>query len=209
MEIRPATCADIEAVERLNLQVFAQDSIGLMNHLSFEAQLQMRINLRQTNKDPVAGLLVAIVDDRLVGSVEVETKEMSPHNRWTHLCALRPLGRLQALRALLVWMVVAYRPAPHEAYLHSLAIEADYRRQGLAWQLMLAAEQQARLYGKTLTVSLISPDNKPSLALVERCGYQQVQRRFTVLHRLLKREREFVRVEKTLTGEQNSVGGLS
>ncbi len=203
MEIRPATLDDLEAVERLNLQVFASVSKGLMDHLPLETQVQTRINLRRASGDPVEGLLVVTDGDRLVGSIEVETREMSPRRGWAHLKALRPLGLLRAWQVLLTWAVVSYRPAPHEAYLHGMVIDPAYRRQGLARRLTLAAEEQARRYGKSLTVALISPDNAPSLALIKRCGYHRSNHRLDILHRLIKRGQAFIRMEKSLAEEQH------
>jgi ribosomal protein S18 acetylase RimI-like enzyme len=179
MEIRPATVADLEAVERLLLATFSPPARADPGGTTPDRRIAARIALGQ----PVAGLLVAVDGWALAGAVTVLTRDTAarPGLRW--LPALRPLGLRSMVHTLVRAACSAYRPAPHEAYLCELAVAPAYRRRGIAQQLVRAAEAQARAWDKTLASAFVAPTNTASLGLLRKHGYHEVPAHWLRRHR--------------------------
>ncbi len=67
---------------------------------------------------------------------------------------------------------------PHDGYFrsveHSVYVDEDHRRQGVAQRLMTALIEQARVMGKHVMVGGLDAANAPSIALHERFGFARV-----------------------------------
>jgi len=61
-----------------------------------------------------------------------------------------------------------------KGWINRLAVDPDYRRQGLAARLIEEAEHVLRARGIHAFAALIHNDNVPSLSLFEREGYKQL-----------------------------------
>jgi GNAT superfamily N-acetyltransferase len=61
-----------------------------------------------------------------------------------------------------------------KGWINRLAVDPDYRRQGLAARLIEAAEQELRPKGIHVFAALIHSDNVPSLSLFQHEGYKQL-----------------------------------
>ena len=70
----------------------------------------------------------------------------------------------------LVGVIVATHDE-RKGWLNRLAIHPDYRRQGLAQELIAAAERELHDQGIHIIAALIEGWNKTSLALFQRAGY--------------------------------------
>ena len=61
-----------------------------------------------------------------------------------------------------------------ELYLDSLAVQPDYRRQGIARALLLATKERAGQYGLPHVGLLVDTDNPNGEALYSSVGFQYV-----------------------------------
>ena len=59
-----------------------------------------------------------------------------------------------------------------KGWINRLAVDPDYRRQGLAARLMAEAETELRARGLRIFAALIEGENEPSLHLFKRVGYK-------------------------------------
>jgi ribosomal protein S18 acetylase RimI-like enzyme len=59
-----------------------------------------------------------------------------------------------------------------KGWINRLAVDPDYRRQGLAARLMAEAENDLRARGFHVLAALIESDNSASLSLFQRNGYK-------------------------------------
>lgn len=74
-------------------------------------------------------------------------------------------------RDLLVGAIVATHDG-RKGWLNRVAVDPDYRRQGLARRLTLAGERALRRHGIRIFGLLIHSYNKASLALAQSLGYR-------------------------------------
>jgi ribosomal protein S18 acetylase RimI-like enzyme len=189
MDIRPATVANLEAVERLLVDTFSPRAGPHPGNIGPDRRIAARIALRQLNDRPVVGVLVAVDGQTLAGVASVITRDIAawPGPLW--LPALRPLGLRGMLRTL-AWATRSYyRPAPHEAYLFAFAVAPAYRRHGIAGKLLQAAEAQARAWDKTLASAFVAHGNAASLGLLRKYGYREVPMPWYRGRRLLRLEK--------------------
>ena len=70
---------------------------------------------------------------------------------------------------------------PQQVYLSNLAVREDWRRQGVAHQLLAASEQQATDWGFQELYLHVMADNGRALRLYEKMGYQMMQVETTIL----------------------------
>ena len=68
-----------------------------------------------------------------------------------------------------------------EAYIERLVVSPDFRRQGMARRLLLAAEDLARDSGKASVGLHVSGNNLAALRLYEGEGYEEVSRQRSLL----------------------------
>ncbi len=82
-----------------------------------------------------------------------------------------------ALRDSLAQGLVMVRIVADEGEILTLGVIPEQRRQGLAHQLMSAAQQQAWAKGATALFLEVAIDNQAALSLYEGLGYHRVGRR--------------------------------
>jgi ribosomal protein S18 acetylase RimI-like enzyme len=75
-----------------------------------------------------------------------------------------------------------------KGWINRLAVLPDFRRQGIARQLIEASEERLRNIGIEVYAALIEPGNEASLALFSDAGYVD----YEDIHYMTKREREDV-----------------
>lgn len=196
MDVRPATTADLPQVERLCMETFAT---ALWRGVPPDVQLRVRLDLWQTG-NLLDSLLVAVDGDRLIGAIAIDTTETVFRLTRGRLAVLRALGPLRMARFVGLWTVTHHRPAPDEAYLHSIVVASAYRRRSAARTMVAAAEAQALRWGKRLASVVIERANTPSLRLVESLGYRFVEPLRTGPRRLLP-ESSAIRADKSLVEE--------
>jgi ribosomal protein S18 acetylase RimI-like enzyme len=199
IEIRPLSAKDLEAVERLKIGIFSSQPHSAMGRLPLETQIQVRVALNKATGNLPEQTIGAFDGPRLVGVTSFETAENLRFPRWKDAAVLLPLGLFGILRLLFVASLSYYPSNPREAYLHGLAIDADYRRRGIAERLMTATEQQALHMGKDFAVIMISQKNTASLNLVKKLDYHEIIYQRNFLRTFFLGEPEFIRLEKQIT----------
>jgi ribosomal protein S18 acetylase RimI-like enzyme len=186
--IRQAVEADLEAIDRLLIETLWHGDRSVLQHVPAHLRAQVRRDLRAASPEPCAGLLVAVDDGRIVGTIAVETME-ALRLRWRHAWgAMRPYGFLLALRFVLA-ALRSYRPGRDEAHLSMLAVGPGCRGRGLGQRLVRAAEAYALEREKRLAVAFIHRDNAASRAVFGKRGFR---------HAHLLPRGPFVRVHKML-----------
>ncbi len=91
---------------------------------------------------------------------------------WMIRHAHRFLDVAEADGRLLGYVLVLYRRGTSLARLYSLAVEAEYRKAGIARRLLEIAEAHAEAEGCMFMRLEVHPDNRAAIALYERMGYR-------------------------------------
>lgn len=120
--------------------------------------------LRLSDHEAVVGLLAAC--------------KMSPHTRgrdspaaYRRQLAAHPTTYLGAfIGDRLVGCVFGTHDA-RKAWINRLAVDPQYRRQGIASRLVRECERRLRLQGMEMFAALIDEGNRPSVALFRSLGY--------------------------------------
>jgi ribosomal protein S18 acetylase RimI-like enzyme len=193
VQIRAATAADIEAVERLALQEFAPVLDVAFGARRAAVKLDVLVRLRRCRPEPVRGLLVAqTAGGAIAGFAGYTTAEMRGAGLVPRLVALRPLGVAGALRfaAAAALTFSRYRPGAGEVYLSGYAVEPRFRGQGIARRLLSHLEDETARQGYGHWTALVEDGNVASRSLLRRLDYRESpapRRRGRALVRLDKR----------------------
>ncbi|MCA1688388.1 MAG: GNAT family N-acetyltransferase [Actinobacteria bacterium] len=119
----------------------------------------------------------------LAGSVGIRTAEsredILARGLWRTLS--RNLGFPRAVWATTLLSYPRYSSTSSEAYIERLVVAPDFRRQGMARRLLVAAEDFARDAGKRTVGLHVSGNNLPALRLYENEGYDEVSRQHSFL----------------------------
>ena len=126
------------------------------------------------------------------------------------LVATHPANKSQAIASLEICMrSVPIKPrqgfwqdlwqwqGTHESpYIFNLAVHPQWRRRGVAKQLLLAAEQTAKQWGFSRLYIHVLEDNYAARSLYDRLGYHLHSQEGTMPHYLLGRPRQFLLKKK-------------
>ena len=119
----------------------------------------------------------------IAGSVGVRTadsrEDVLARGLWRTLT--RNLGFPRALWATTLLSYPRYSSISSEAYIERLVVSPDFRRQGMARRLLLAAEDLAQDAGKVSVGLHVSGNNLAALRLYEGEGYEEISRQRSLL----------------------------
>lgn len=129
--------------------------------------------------EPVQALMLPMMPVDLTQVVELERQSQafpwSRRNFEDALAAGYPAWVLR-LQDTLAGFCVAM-PTPDDVHLLVIAVAADYRRRGLATQLLAQVEQLAREYGVARVLLEVRPSNTRALAFYRQQGFTEIGRR--------------------------------
>lgn len=108
------------------------------------------------------------------------------------------LGLFPALRSAALLSYPRYNPIKTEAYVERLVVSEDYKRQGLARNLLYEAESLGRAAGKSSIGLHVSGVNQPALRLYEREGYEETSRQRSRLTGYALGIKDWLYLKKTL-----------
>ena len=122
------------------------------------------------------------------------------------LVATHPANKSQAIASLEICMrSVPIKPHPdfwlwsdtqESPYIFNLAVHPQWRRRGVAKQLLLAAEQTAKQWGFSRLYMHVLEDNYAARSLYDRLDYRLHSQEGTMPHYLLGRPRRFLLKKK-------------
>jgi ribosomal protein S18 acetylase RimI-like enzyme len=143
-------------------------------------------------------VLVATVNDTVVGSVSVSTQKgfVSGVTGMFY----RSVGLWGTVRALFVLSFLSDpAPAPDEAYVEVLGVAPEYQRRGVGRALMIAAEELARSLNKRRLTLYVTSNNRGAQELYLARGLKKQRQSASIVGWLLFRAPGFWRMEKSLT----------
>src|SRR5215204_1399624 len=141
------------------------------------------VRLEHTSGGVTSLVVEGYADGEIAGSIglrtEVSREDILARGLWRTLT--RNLGFPRALWATTLLSYPRYFSTSSEAYIERLVVSQDFRRQGMARRLLLAAEVLARDAGKASVGLHVSGSNLAALRLYEGEGYEEVSRQRSLL----------------------------
>src|SRR5215217_9032673 len=136
----------------------------------------------------------------LAGSVGVRTEasreDLLARGLWATFT--RNLGFPRAVWATTLLSYPRYSSTSSEAYIERLVVSPDFRRQGMARRLLLAAEELARDSDKASVGLHVSGNNLAALRLYEGEGYEEVSRQRSLLTGYFLNIKDWLYLQKRL-----------
>jgi len=136
--------------------------------------------------------LNAVYGDRIVGIIELITRENSRGYRKQFSNYSRNLGILGALRAYFFTFLDMPAIDSSTIYINNVAVSREFRRKGVASAMLSYAEYIARSRGKDRLKLWVANDNKAAFKFYRKMGFYQLMFRSSRLAQRYMGYREWV-----------------
>ena len=116
----------------------------------------------------------AIIDGKIVGIVEIVTREnikSYTRNFWTFV---KYLGFFRAVKAFILTFLEAPKIDSKTIYIDNVAVDPNNRRQGIAKKMLFFAEDFAKKNGKNALKLWVAAGNKNAYSLYKKLGFNQL-----------------------------------
>jgi len=118
--------------------------------------------------------LAAVYNDRIVGIIELITKENSRGYRKSFPSFVKNLGFFGAMRAYFFTFLDMPAVDRSTIYINNVAVDKDFRKKGVATAMISYAEYIARSRGKDKLKLWVANDNKAAFSFYRKMGFYQL-----------------------------------
>lgn len=200
IDIRSARMDDIYPILRLHHEAFADKFGAAFGRSGTELGLEaMAEAWRRQGPSALRGMLVAVVDQRVVGTVSIRTAEMGGDTSGqAELAFHKVLGAWGALRSIFALSLLDHTIERHEGYITDVAVLGEFRRRGIARALLRRAEEEARLRAKSYLGLYVSGANPHARSLYEQLGFTGWRVRRSLWASLILRQGTWIYMRKEL-----------
>jgi ribosomal protein S18 acetylase RimI-like enzyme len=154
---------------------------------------------RRQGSASLRGMLVAYVDDQVVGTTTLRTWEMGGDSTGAAEVAFHQvLGTWGVLRSTFALSLVDHQIDRAEGFISDVAVLGPYRRRGIARALLARAEEEARVRRKRYLGLYVSGSNQAAQQLYLRLGFITRRVRRSLLAGLILHQRTWVYMRKDL-----------
>lgn len=198
--IRAAQLDDIYNILSLHREAFSDKfgaAFGLRgSDLGVEAMAEA---WRRQGVLALRGMLVAVLDQHIVGTISMRTSDSIGDNNGAAEHAFHQvLGHWRALRSIMVLSILDHHIDQAEAYITDVAVLHAFRRRGIAHSMLERVEQEARNHGKRYLGLYVSASNSTARRLYELHGFYQQRSRYSFLSACMLREPKWFYMRKDL-----------
>jgi ribosomal protein S18 acetylase RimI-like enzyme len=173
--IRPAQMADIDPMLNLQAEAFADKFMAAFGRHGAErglAALSRTHHLQGPGS--LQGMHVALVQERIVGTITMRTVEMRiDDGGLVEQAFLRELGTWGTIRAMRAFSQLEHYIGRDEGYITDVAVVPDLRRQGIAQAMLRYIITLARETGKGRLGLYVSASNKNAITLYYNLGFRE------------------------------------
>jgi ribosomal protein S18 acetylase RimI-like enzyme len=201
VEIRPARMDDAYAVLLLHREAFADKLGAAFGHEQLDTGVAaMAEAWRRQGPSALRGMLVAVVDNQVVGTTTLRTWEMgSDDSGAAEIAFHQVLGTWGALRATYTLSLLDHMIGRDEGYITDVAVLSSYRRRGIARALLQRAEDDARGRRKRYLSLYVSASNQAAHELYLHLGYLDRKLRRSLMTALLLKQHGWYFMQKPLS----------
>jgi ribosomal protein S18 acetylase RimI-like enzyme len=173
IDIRPARMSDIYPILSLHREAFADKFGAAFGARGMARGIEaMAEAWRRQGSVALRGMLVAYLDDQVVGTTTLRTWEMGGDNTGAAEMAFHQvLGTWGVLRSTFALSLVDHQIDRAEGFISDVAVLGPYRRRGVARALLARAEEEARVRRKRYLGLYVSGSNQAAQQLYLRLGF--------------------------------------
>ena len=200
IDIRPARMNDIYPILGLHREAFADKFGAAFGTRGMARGIEaMAEAWRRQGSASLRCMLVAFVDDHVVGTTTLRTWEMGGDNTGAAEMAFHQvLGTWGVLRSTFALSLVDHQIDRAEGFISDVAVLGPYRRRGIARALLARAEEEARIRRKRYLGLYVSGSNQAAQQLYLRLGFISRRVRRSLLAGLILHQRTWVYMRKDL-----------
>jgi ribosomal protein S18 acetylase RimI-like enzyme len=200
IDIRPARMSDIYPILGLHREAFADKFGAAFGTRGMARGIEaMAEAWRRQGSASLRGMLVAYVDEQVVGTTTLRTWEMGGDNTGAAEMAFHQvLGTWGVLRSTFALSLVDHQIDRAEGFISDVAVLGPYRRRGIARALLARAEEEARVRRKRYLGLYVSGSNQAAQQLYLRLGFITRRVRRSLLAGLILHQRTWVYMRKDL-----------
>jgi ribosomal protein S18 acetylase RimI-like enzyme len=198
IDIRPARMDDVYPILGLHREAFA-DKFGAAFGARGAARgiEAMAEAWRRQGANALRGMLVAIADSQVIGTITLRTWEMGSDNSGAaELAFHQVLGAWGAMRSIFALSLLDHLIGRDEGYITDVAVLSAYRRRGVAQALLARAEEDARIRRKRFLGLYVSAANQAARRLYLHAGFVEHHKRRSLLAGWLLRQRVWIYMRK-------------
>jgi len=116
----------------------------------------------------------AIIDGKIVGIVEIVTRENIKSYTRNFRTLVKYLGFFRAVKAFILTFLEAPKIDSKTIYIDNVAVDPNNRRQGMAKKMLFFAEDFAKKNGKNALKLWVAGKNKIAYSLYKKLGFNQL-----------------------------------
>jgi ribosomal protein S18 acetylase RimI-like enzyme len=152
---------------------------------------------RRQGVTALRGMLVAVADNQVIGTITLRTWEMGSDNTGAaELAFHQVLGAWGAMRSIFALSLLDHPIARDEGYITDVAVLGPYRRRGVAQALLARVEEDARQRRKRFLGLYVSAANQGARQLYRRIGFVEHHKRRSLLAGWLLHQRIWLYMRK-------------
>lgn len=200
IDIRPATMDDIYPILQLHREAFA-DKFGAAFGVRGTARgiEAMAEAWRRQGSSSLRGMLVALADGQVIGTISLRTWEMGSENSGAAEMAFHQvLGLWGALRSIFALSLLDHQIDRAEGYITDVAVLGSYRRRGVAQALLGCVEEEARRRRKRYLALYVSAANQAARQLYLGVGFVEHRVRRSLMAGWMLRQHAWIYMRKDL-----------
>ena len=116
----------------------------------------------------------AIIDDKIVGIVEIVTRENIKSHTKKFQNYFKHLGFYRAVKAFILTAIEIPKLDSKTIYIDNVAVDINSRRKGIAKKMLSFAEDFAKRNGKSALKLWVAGKNKNAYSLYKKLGFNQL-----------------------------------
>ncbi|NJK80172.1 MAG: GNAT family N-acetyltransferase [Chloroflexaceae bacterium] len=199
--IRPARLADVTPILALHQEAFADKFGGAFGLAGVErGSAALTAAWQRQGEHALRGMFVAEWQQQVIATTTLRTWEMGDDDPiTTELAFQQVLGLWGATRSMFALSLLSHQIERGEGFITDVAVQAQFRRQGVARLLLERAAEQARRLRKRYLSLYVSGSNTGAIRLYTEMGFRRKKARHSFLTWLFFRQRTWFYMCKDLT----------
>jgi ribosomal protein S18 acetylase RimI-like enzyme len=199
--VRPAHLDDINLILALHREAFADKFGGAFGVDGIaRGTAALATAWQRQGQRALQGMFVAEYQQHIIGTITLRTWDMAneENSGAVELAFQQMLGLWGATRSIFALSLLSHHIGRQEGFVTDVAVQAAYRRQGVARHLLAHVEEEGRRRHKHYLGLYVSKSNTDAQKLYRSIGFFGVRVRRSWLTRLFFGQREWLYMRKNL-----------